>query len=111
MSKYSKSWYVAAKSCDVKRGKLKELSLFSKSYVTYRTKNNEVVILEKYCPHMGASLSLGKIIDDCIRCPFHHWSYDKEGNAITDTIKHQRNYTTQIKIPTIDDKGVKHGTN
>jgi aminopyrrolnitrin oxygenase len=82
MSKYPKSWYVAAKACDIKRGKLKELSLFNKSYVIYRTKNDEVAIFEKYCPHMGASLSLGKIIDDCIRCPFHHWSYDKEGKCV-----------------------------
>jgi aminopyrrolnitrin oxygenase len=82
MSKYPKSWYVAAKSHDVKRGKIKELSLFNKSYVMYRTKNDEVVIFERHCPHMGASLLLGKIIDDCIRCSFHHWKYDKEGKCV-----------------------------
>jgi aminopyrrolnitrin oxygenase len=82
MSEYPKSWYVAAKACDLKIGKIEELSLFNKSYIIYRTTNDEVAIFEKYCPHMGAALSLGKIIDDCIQCPFHHWSYDREGTCV-----------------------------
>ena len=32
-----------------------------------------------FCPHLGADLSLGQIVDGRLRCPYHHWSFDGSG--------------------------------
>lgn len=34
------------------------------------------------CVHRGTRLSLGKIVDDCLMCPYHGWTYDQEGMRI-----------------------------
>ena len=32
--------------------------------------------------HRGARLSPGKIVDDCLMCPYHGWRYDKRGRCV-----------------------------
>ncbi|MBG1270190.1 Rieske 2Fe-2S domain-containing protein [Nostoc sp. WHI] len=76
------SWYVAMPSKDLGK-KLKQIELFGRQLVAWRDQNGQPVLMEAYCSHMGASLALGKITDDCIQCPFHHWRYDNSGNCVS----------------------------
>jgi len=34
------------------------------------------------CPHRGAALSLGRVTDGCLECPFHGWRFDGNGRVI-----------------------------
>jgi len=34
------------------------------------------VALGDTCPHMGTSLSGGRVVDGAVECPWHHWRYD-----------------------------------
>jgi phenylpropionate dioxygenase-like ring-hydroxylating dioxygenase large terminal subunit len=34
------------------------------------------------CPHRGAALSLGKVADGCIECPFHGWRFGADGATV-----------------------------
>jgi len=34
-----------------------------------------------YCPHLGADLSVGDMVDGEVRCVFHHWRYNAEGRC------------------------------
>ena len=34
------------------------------------------------CVHRGAKLSLGKIVNDCLMCPYHGWQYDASGQCV-----------------------------
>ncbi|MGE0880727.1 MAG: Rieske 2Fe-2S domain-containing protein [Acidimicrobiia bacterium] len=34
------------------------------------------------CPHRGAPLSEGKIIDGCLQCPYHGWTYAPDGTCV-----------------------------
>lgn len=36
-------------------------------------------MLYRFCPHMGTDLANGCIIENCVRCPLHHWKFDKNG--------------------------------
>lgn len=51
----------------------------SKNYVMYRNNTGKVVLLDSVCPHRGADLCSGAIVDDCIQCPYHGWLFDDSG--------------------------------
>jgi len=44
-------------------------------------KDGEPVVLDAFCPHQGAHLGGGKVIDGCLQCPFHGWEFDSAGKA------------------------------
>lgn len=33
------------------------------------------------CIHRGGSLAGGKVVDDCVECPYHGWRYDADGQC------------------------------
>lgn len=40
--------------------------------------------IESDCKHMKASLQKGKVQNDVVTCPWHHWQYDiKTGQCLT----------------------------
>lgn len=58
------------------------VAINGKKHVMYRNTKDKVILLDSICPHRGADLSQGKIIDDCIQCPYHGWIYDEKGNLV-----------------------------
>lgn len=44
----------------------------------------EFYALEDRCPHAGASLSLGSIEGDLVRCRIHHWAFCLRDGAYAD---------------------------
>lgn len=76
------SWYVAMESKDLGK-KPKEIELFGQPLVAWRDQKGRPVIMNRYCSHMGASLGMGKVIDGCLQCPFHHWRYDNSGKCVS----------------------------
>jgi phenylpropionate dioxygenase-like ring-hydroxylating dioxygenase large terminal subunit len=40
-----------------------------------------IVALVDRCPHRGVQLSLGKVKDGCLECPFHGWRFGAEGKC------------------------------
>jgi phenylpropionate dioxygenase-like ring-hydroxylating dioxygenase large terminal subunit len=34
------------------------------------------------CIHRGARLSLGKLVEGCLMCPYHGWTYDTSGRCV-----------------------------
>ena len=37
--------------------------------------DNSVKAISDICIHRGASLSQGKVIKNCVQCPYHGWEY------------------------------------
>jgi phenylpropionate dioxygenase-like ring-hydroxylating dioxygenase large terminal subunit len=75
-------WYWAIKSKDLKKGQTKPINFLGKELAIYRGQDNKVYAVDAYCPHMGAHLAEGKVDGNGIRCFFHHWKYDNEGNLV-----------------------------
>ena len=75
------SWYIAMPSSDLGT-KPKAIELFAEPLVAWRDGQRRPVITPRYCPHMGASLDLGKVVDGCLRCPFHHWRFAASGECV-----------------------------
>lgn len=72
-------WYIAARSAELRRRPV-QVELFGRRLVAWRS-GDRVALMPRYCPHQGADLTLGRIIDGCLRCPFHHWRFDTGGEC------------------------------
>ncbi|MBF2065184.1 MAG: aromatic ring-hydroxylating dioxygenase subunit alpha [Calothrix sp. C42_A2020_038] len=77
----AKGWYIACPSQDIPAGKAKSLTLCGQRIVIFRTQDGQVHALDAYCPHLGTDLGIGKVDGNLIRCFFHHWAFDGEGNC------------------------------
>ena len=100
-------WYVVDYSDDLKPGDVKPVRYFAQDQVLFRTKSGEVTMLDAYCPHLGAHLGHGGLVqDECIECPFHAWQWGADGKI--DNIPYAKKIPpkakeTQIfKYPTVE---------
>jgi len=75
------AWYVALPSGRLGRRPV-GLQLFGTPVVAWRDGGGRPVVMERRCPHQGADLSLGRVTDGSLRCPFHHWRFDASGACV-----------------------------
>eukprot|EP00659_Diplonema_papillatum_P017103 gene17103-26238_t len=79
---YPNGWYKILDSKDLTPGKVKSVQVCGKQLVAFRTKEGKLGILDAYCPHLGANLAVhGKVVDNCVVCPFHAWRFNTEGDC------------------------------
>lgn len=78
-----KGWYVIALSEEVPQGKILERKFMNQDLVVFRTWDNNVAVIDAYCPHMGAHFAHGGTIekDNTIKCPFHGFCFDTKGKC------------------------------
>jgi cholesterol 7-dehydrogenase len=49
----------------------------------FRTEHGDVGVVEAYCPHLGANLAAGGIVEgDTLVCPFHGWEFNCDGKCV-----------------------------
>jgi phthalate 4,5-dioxygenase oxygenase subunit len=76
-------WMPAAMSSEVKAdGEPLRLMLLGEKLLAFRDTNERVGILDHQCPHRGASLFLGRNEESGIRCVYHGWKFDVDGNCV-----------------------------
>ena len=80
-SPYPSGWYHIFDVEDFAPGQVKGFHALGKDLVAYRGRDSKrIAVLDAHCPHQGANLAAGgKVRGDCIRCPFHDWSFAADG--------------------------------
>ena len=79
---YARGWFRVAYTDQLAPGELKKLHLFGRELVLFRTESGKPCLVDAYCPHLGAHLGVGgEVVGEAIRCPFHHWEFDGEGQC------------------------------
>ncbi len=56
--------------------------LLGEDLIAFRDSENRVGLLEEHCAHRGASLYFGKNGESGLRCWYHGWKYDIDGNCL-----------------------------
>ena len=80
---YPWGWFVVAFSKDIAIGEVQKMHYFGQELVAFRGDDGVVSILDAYCPHLGAHLGVGGTVEGCaIRCPFHAWRFDGNGQCV-----------------------------
>ncbi|MDB9361656.1 aromatic ring-hydroxylating dioxygenase subunit alpha [Nodularia spumigena CS-588/02] len=74
-------WYACEFSSAIVN-KPKQVLIFNQRFVLYRNSQGQIVALNDQCPHRGAAFSLGSIEKNCLRCPYHGWKFQADGQCI-----------------------------
>lgn len=55
--------------------------LLDERLVVWRTADGTPHAAEDRCLHRGTALSLGEVVDDCLVCPYHGWTFATDGSC------------------------------
>ncbi len=80
-SQYPPGWWIVALSREVHSQKPLGIKRFGKNLVFWRSEGNKVHALDDLCPHRSVKLSLGRVRDNCLECPFHGFRFSPDGNC------------------------------
>lgn len=59
-----------------------QVRLHSRELVLFRAADGSFGLLDAFCPHMGADLSVLGTVEGCaLQCPFHHWQFSTTGEC------------------------------
>ncbi|MGA7327547.1 MAG: Rieske 2Fe-2S domain-containing protein [Rhodomicrobium sp.] len=58
------------------------VSLLGEKLVAFRDSDGRVGLVGEFCPHRGASLALGRNEECGLRCLYHGWKVDVDGNVV-----------------------------
>jgi phenylpropionate dioxygenase-like ring-hydroxylating dioxygenase large terminal subunit len=74
-------WYLVCRSSDVTDRPL-ALTRLNRNLVLWRNNDGKINVVENYCPHRGAPLSLGRVVNGNVVCPYHGLQIDGHGVVI-----------------------------
>ena len=74
-------WYPVARGDAVGEGQLCAVRLLGEDLVLWRA-GGQAVAWQDLCIHRGTRLSLGKVEDGLLVCPYHGWRYDGNGRCV-----------------------------
>ena len=76
-------WHPIAPSAELtEENPTKEVRLLSEDLVLFRRARGEIGLIEPSCPHRKANLSYGVPEPEGIRCAYHGWLFDVNGNCV-----------------------------
>ena len=77
---------------------VKAVQLMGEHFVLFRDEFGRLGMLDRDCPHRGADLAFGRLEDGGLRCPFHGWLFDVQGQCLqTPAEPRGSNLCTRIK--------------
>ncbi len=63
-------------------GKPLKVRLLGEDLVVFRDSDGRLGIIDEFCPHRRASLAYGRNEECGLRCLYHGWKFDVEGNVL-----------------------------
>ncbi|XP_067825558.1 cholesterol 7-desaturase nvd [Heptranchias perlo] len=81
---YPNGWYRLLDSKQLQVAQVKNITIFGEQVAVYRGQDGQAYVVDAYCPHLGANLAVGgRVMGNCIECPFHGWQFRGEDGKCT----------------------------
>jgi 3-ketosteroid 9alpha-monooxygenase subunit A len=80
-NRMGRGWHCLGKVGPFRDGKPHTIEAFGSKLVIFQTESGQLVVLDGFCPHMGASLGEGEVKGESIACPFHDWRWGVDGRC------------------------------
>ena len=61
---------------------IKAVRLLGENFVLFRDEAGRYGMMDRDCPHRGADLAFGRLEGGGLRCAFHGWLFDVDGNCL-----------------------------
>jgi vanillate O-demethylase monooxygenase subunit len=74
-------WFPVARVEDVGHERPAAAELLDTKLVVYRGSGPPTVATDR-CPHRGSKLSMGRMVNGAIECPYHGWRFSSDGNCV-----------------------------
>jgi phenylpropionate dioxygenase-like ring-hydroxylating dioxygenase large terminal subunit len=74
-------WYPVLQSEEVSQAKAKGFKVLGEALVAWRDKTGRPHLLRDKCPHRGAKLSAGRVLDGDLQCAWHGLRFDGGGRC------------------------------
>lgn len=58
------------------------VKLLGEDFVAFRDSDGKAALVDPRCPHRGANLFFGRNEDCGLRCAYHGWKFDAQGNCV-----------------------------
>jgi vanillate O-demethylase monooxygenase subunit len=74
-------WYVAGKSEELGSKPLGR-TICGESVAFFRDGEGKIAAVDDFCPHRGAAMSLGRVVDGNLVCGYHGLAMDRDGKTV-----------------------------
>ena len=75
-------WYVVGIEKNVSQKAPLSSVILETRIVVWMRSDGSLVAMRDRCTHRNTLLSKGSVNDDCIKCPYHGWTFDADGNCV-----------------------------
>ena len=78
---FTQSWYPICLSSAATTQFVRGFDFLDGRVIVFRDNDGQPHVMSAYCPHLGADLSIGDMVDGQVRCLYHHWRYGPDGRC------------------------------
>lgn len=79
---YPIGWFLLMPSHRARGSRPLRLRRLGRELVVFRDAAGAAVVADAFCPHLGADLGGGRIVDGALRCPFHGFRFGEAGRCV-----------------------------
>lgn len=94
-------WHPVAAVGELDQSRTKPIQILDEELVLYHDGRGVYGLLQRHCPHRRADLSLGWVEECGLRCSYHGWKFDENGNCLEqpfdDTINPKSRFREHIR--------------
>ena len=73
--------------------------LLSERLIAFRDSSGKLGLIDEFCAHRGVSLWFGRNEENGLRCPYHGWKYDVQGQCVdVPSEPAESGYCSRIKL-------------